>query len=253
MATVKAVYASGSKFKKIAQGLARINDEGSFYFTNDGLTAWFFSPDKTVLGIFKVSSTAFEELSVDSNITLTVNMSELSKILRRATRNDKIKIEYSSGNSYMRVSLIDEKTGVERSFDVSSGESEENEIKEIKMNPTVRFILSADDINILIKDAALIGDVIKLTGKDDKIIAEVTGEERFYQWIMKKDNPLQELTIDEESSSSYSLSSLKSTLEPITAIAESVNLEFTNEYPLKIEFSISGPEEFVMYVAPVTT
>ncbi|AFZ71102.1 DNA polymerase sliding clamp subunit [Caldisphaera lagunensis DSM 15908] len=253
MASLKAVYPSGSKFKKIVQALARVNDEGTFHFSTDGLSSWVFSPDKTILGIFKVSSTGFEELSVDSDISLTVNIGELSKVLRRSTRNDKIILEYTTGNSYMKVSLIDEKTGVERSFEISSGESEGNEIKEIKMNPTVRFILSAGDIDTLIKDAKLVGDIIKITGKEDQIIAEASGEEKFYQWIMKKDSPLQELNIDEESSSSYSLSSLKSTLEPITTIAESVSLEFTSDYPLKIEFSVSGPEEFIIYVAPVSS
>jgi proliferating cell nuclear antigen len=253
LVSIKAAYTSGSKFKKIVQALARINDEGSFHFSNDGLTSWLFSPDKTVLGIFKVSSTAFEQLSVDSDITLTINMSELSKVLRRSTRNDKIILQYSTGDSYMRVTLVDEKTGVERSFDVSSGESEENEVKEIKMNPTVRLILSANDIDTLVKDAKLVGDVVKITGKDDTITAEVSGEEKYYQWIMKKDSPLQEVSIDEDSTSSYSLSSLRSIIEPITTVAESVNLEFTSDYPLKIEFSISGPEEFVMYIAPVSS
>ncbi|MDP8002994.1 MAG: DNA polymerase sliding clamp, partial [Caldisphaera sp.] len=135
MAKVKAVYSSGTKFKRIAQALARINDEGILYFNKDGLLSWFFSPDKTVLGVFRVSSTAFDELSIDNDISITLDMSELSKVLKRSTRNDKISMEYSTGNSFMRVTLIDEKTGVERSFEVSAGESEENKLKEIKMSP----------------------------------------------------------------------------------------------------------------------
>ncbi|MCE4608726.1 MAG: DNA polymerase sliding clamp [Caldisphaeraceae archaeon] len=252
MVKVRAVYQSGNKLKKIAQALARINDEGIFNFSDDGLLSWFFSPDKTVLGIFKVSSTAFEELSLDGSISIGVDMNDLSKVLRRATRNDKISLEYSTGHGFMKVLLIDEKTGVERSFEVSAGESEEREIREINMKPTARFVISPNDIDTMINDAKLVADVLKFIGKDNGIIVEASGEEKFYRWEMRLEDPLDEVAVEDYTEASYSLNALGSSIKPVTTIAESISMEFATDYPLKMDFNISGPEEFIMYIAPIS-
>ena len=64
-------------------------------------------------------------------------------------------------------------------------------------------------------------------------------------------SPLQELSAEAETRASYSAKSLYSSLRSLTTIAESMTLEFATDYPLKVSVSMSGPEQVVVYIAPV--
>lgn len=253
MAHVRALYPEGSRFKKIAQAMAKISDEGTFKFTNDESLFWIFSPDKTVLGVIRLPRNSFEELEVDpaEGVGLVVNLSELNRVSRRATRNDSISLSYETGSEGLAVELQDRKTSMSRSFTVTASETSELEFREVSMNPTARMVLTADDFSVLIADAKSVGDILELHATNDKVEASVSSEGREYMWVMTQGAPLQDLSVTEETRASYSAKSLYSSLRPIISVAESLTLEFSTDYPLKITASVGGSEEIVIYVAPV--
>ena len=253
MAYLRASYPQGTRFKKLAQAMAKISDEGVARFTPDEALFWIFSPDKTVLGVFRLPHAAFDELNVDpaEGLGLQVNLGELYKVSRRATRNDAVVLQYETGSPGLTLELQDRKTGLTRSFTVTASETSETEFREINMNPTARVVLSADDLGVLIADAKTVGDIVELRATGDKLIATARAEEKEYTWVMTAGSPLQEISVSEETRASYGVKSLYSSLRPIVSVAESVTLEFSTDYPLKITASIAGAESVVIYIAPV--
>jgi len=251
VASIRATYPEGSRLKRLIAAMAKIGDEADFRFTSNDVTIWLFSPDKTVLSIAKMESSSFEEYSVDSDATLTVNISELHRVARRAARSDAIVMSYETGAEGLKVELQDKKTSLTRSFLVTATESPGETLREINMSPTARLVISAGDMEVLISDAKSIGDIVEFHAIDDKLEVTASSEGRSYTWTMQRGAPLQEISVDAEAKASYSTKSLYSSLRPLMTIAESVTLEFSTDYPLKVSLSLSGPEQVVVYVAPV--
>ncbi len=251
MVSARAVYPQGTRLKKIISAMAKISDEAIFDFTPSSSVYWLFSPDKTVLAIIRMEPSVYEEYAVDGEVKLSVNVGELNRVTRRATRNDAIALQYETGALGLTVELQDKKSGFSRSFTVTASETSEESLREINMSPTARVVLSADDMETLISDAKSIGDILELHAVDNRLEAKASAEGKSYQWTMTLGSPLQELSAEAETRASYSAKSLYSSLRSLTTIAESMTLEFATDYPLKVSVSMSGPEQVVVYIAPV--
>ncbi|ADL18629.1 DNA polymerase sliding clamp B1 [Acidilobus saccharovorans 345-15] len=251
MASLRAVYPEGNRLKRIVSAMAKVSDEATFDFAQNEVVFWLFSPDKTVLAVAKLEPSAFEEYSLDSEVKLSVNVSEMNRVVRRATRNDAVAMQYETGAPGLTVELQDRKTSFSRSFLITASESTEESLREINMSPTARVVMSADDLETLVTDAKSVGDVVELHASDGKLEVTASAEGKSYRWLMSQGAPLQELSAEAETKASYSAKSLYSSLRPIMSIAESVQLEFSTDYPLKVTINLSGPEQMIIYIAPV--
>ncbi|MGC9072091.1 MAG: DNA polymerase sliding clamp [Acidilobus sp.] len=251
MASFRALYPKGTDFKRLSQALAKISDEATLKAVEQGFSIWAFSPDKTVLGLIKLEPSAFDEYTVDGEVGLNVSASELYRVSRRATRSDAVVLNYSSGFVGLSVELQDKKTSFSRSFTITAMETSEAEIREISMSPTARIVMTADDLGVLISDVKTVGDIVEFVASGDSLIIKSSAEGKEYVWTMRMGAPLQEIAIDSETRASYSVKSLYSSLKPIVGLADTVTIEYATDYPLKISVSSSGPEQIVIYIAPV--
>ena len=248
---MRVVYSAASKFKYVTQTLAKINDEGILAFTLDGLTAWIMSPDKAVLAVLKAPSIAFDEFDVPEEARFTIRTDEFNKIVRRATRNDDLIIEYNPEEQALAVTLRDRKTGIPRSFLLPVLEMGPPELREPRLDSTARAIILSDDFKSLIQDAKVVGDLIELEADDEVLTARVQGEEKEYVWEMRVGDPLIELEVDEKTISTYTRNTLEAATKP-TGAAENVKLEYSTDYPLKLEFTFPNTEKLYIYIAPAT-
>jgi len=248
---LRVVYSAGSKFKYVTQALAKTNDEGDLIFTLDEMIAYVLSPDKSTLAVLRVPMTSFDEYDVSEEMYFRIRNDEFNKIIKRATRNDEIIIEYDAEQEALKITLLDKKTGAERVFYLPVIVLEKAEIKEPKMEGTVVATMVADDLKTLIQDANLVADVVELEAKEDTLVARASGQEREYEWTMKENDPLLSLDIIEESRSQYAVSQLQAATKPAGA-AETAKLEFETDYPLKITFLLPNGERLVIYVTPAT-
>jgi proliferating cell nuclear antigen len=148
----------------------------------------------------------------------------------------------------MKITFRDRKTGITRSFSTPL-EQTSQEFKEPSIETTARFTIMADDFKALIQDLKVIGDVLTLEAKEDRIIARAQAEDKRYEWVMKIGAPLVDLEVDEEARASYSKQSLESATKP-TGAAENVKVEFATDYPMKAEFTFPNAEKLVLYIAP---
>ncbi len=247
--TVRAVHPAPSKFKYITQTLAKINDEGDLIFGLDGFIAYVMSPDKTSLAVLRAPVIVFDEYDVEEEMAFRVHMDEFNKIVKRATRNDDLILEYDAETESLKVTLRDRKTGVPRIFYLPVLVLEGREVKEPKFEGKARFILMSDDFKAIIQDAKIVGDIVEFHAKEDEVVVRSQGEEKEYEWIMRDGDPLTMLDVVEESRSSYTVNSLEAMTKP-TGAADNVTVEFESNYPLKAEFTFPTSEKLVIYVAP---
>jgi len=246
----KAVYTSASKFKYIAQALAKITDEAPFYASQDMLEARILSPDKTAMIILKIPSISFEEYEVDEQEVFIVPTSDLNKIVRRATRNDVLVFEYLKDEGKLKIGFRNKKTGIERSFliDARSGAGETIEEIKLDLSVTARFV--ADDYKQVIRDLKVVGEEAVFHYKDGKLYITAHAQQKEYRGEFSEGNPLAYLsaTVD-EAKSIYSVGLLEATLKPIQS-AKYVTLYFDTDKPAKIEFEIAEGGYMTYWIVP---
>ena len=242
-------YGMATKFKYIAQALAKINDEATMAVSSEGVTVWLMSPDKVSLAILRMPALSLEEIDVEGEVKYLFRTDELNKIVKRATRNDVIVFESDPETGGIRVSLADKKTGVVRTFPLTSSEEMAEEMREPSFEATTRFTMTASDFKMIVQDAKVVGDVITFKSEEDTLTVRVEGEEKEYEWIMKPGDPLLDLQVDEPSESSYSRQVLDAASKP-TGAAEDVRVYYATQYPMKIEYTFPNGEKMYVYIAP---
>ncbi len=246
----KASYTATSKFKYIAQALAKITDEAPFYVTQDTFEARILSPDKTTMIVLKIPSIAFEEYEVSGEEVFIVPTSELNKIVRRGSRNDILVFEYDSEKGQLKIGFRNKKTGVERSFyiDARSGAGESIEELKLDLSVTARFI--ADDYKQIIRDLKVVGEEAVFHYKEGKLYIYSHAQQKEYRGEFSEGDPLTYLssTVD-EAKAIYSIGLLEATLKPIQS-AKYVTFSFDTDKPAKIEFEITEGGYMTYWIVP---
>jgi proliferating cell nuclear antigen len=177
----KATFTAVSKFKYIAQTLAKITDEAPFYATPEELEAKILSPDKTTLTILKIPSIAFEDYSVDEEEFFVVSSDELNKVLRRGTRDDILEFNLDKENGRLKIIFRNKKTGMERTFYLELKPRAKEELPEPKLELGVSIKLLPDDYKQIIRDVKVVGEEAVFHYKDGKFHVYSMSQQKEYR------------------------------------------------------------------------
>ncbi len=246
----RAAYTAASKFKYVAQTIAKLTDEAPLYATPDAFEARILSPDKTVLTIVKIPSIAFEEYEVDQEEFFVVAADELNKIVRRGTRNDILIFELDKENNKLKIIFRNKKTGIERSFyvDIKPRTMEKIPEPQLDLSVTARFV--ADDYKQIIRDLKIIGEEAVFHYKDGKLLIYAHAQQKEYWGEFREGEPLTYLSsTTDEAKARYSVGLLETTLKAVQA-SKYVTLSFDTDKPIKIEFEISEGGYIVYWIVP---
>ncbi len=246
----RALYPSASKFKYIAQTLAKIADEIPFTVNENGLFVKTLSPDKTTMISLNIPSLAFDEFECPEETTFIVSSDEFNRTARRGSRNDMVELVLERENRRLRMAFIDKKLGYKRTFYVQLKEGIIEKLPEPKLKLPAIVRMVSDDFKNIIKDAKIVGDEIEFVATSDKLEARTITPQKEYYNIMKPDRPLISLMVEEsEVRSTYGIDLLEITLKAIAA-SETVTLEFGSSMPMKVTFDVPGGGTLVYWVAP---
>ncbi len=250
--TFRAVYPQGSKFKKIFQPLTKIYEEMPFYITDEGLKIKSMSSDKNVLIIFDMPAIMFEEfdLTVDK-LVIRVSPDEFGKVVKRATRDDAVVLEYERGSMFLTVKFVNKKTAVEREFKVRADEvPEEEEIEELNVDLTVTVKMAPKDLRYIVTDAKMISDEVTLeTPNEESLIMRAMDVGKSYEAKLTMGNPLSTISVSSPATAKYSVDHLYDATRAYQA-GEDLTLEYGTDLPLRIEMDVEGGAKLIMWIAP---
>ena len=246
----RASYTATTKFKYIAQTIAKLTDEAPFYATLDALEVRILSPDKTTLTIVKIPSIAFEEYEVDEEKFFVVSSDELNKIVKRGTRNDILIFELDEEKNQLKIIFRNKKTGIERSFVIETKPRTMEKIPEpqLELGVTARFV--ADDYKHIIRDLKIIGEEAIFQYKDGKLYILSHTQQKEYRGEFSEGNPLTYLSATvEQARAKYSVGLLETTLKPVQA-SKFVTVSFDTDKPIKIEFEVAEGGYIIYWIVP---
>ena len=243
------LYRSASKFKYITQTIAKITDITPLMVNGSGLTVRTLSPDKTTMVSLNLPVSAFEEFECTGEYVVPVSSDELNKTVRRGTRNDMLEFTFEDGNRELKLSFIDTKLNVKRTFSVPIRDVAVDKLPEPKIKLTVSMRMLAEDFKSLLGDAKIAGDEVEFLASKDKVEVKSITPQREYYSLLTLDKPLISLNVEQESTATYAIDLLEASLKAVGA-AESIMLEFGQGLPMRITFELPTGGTLVYIVAP---
>ena len=238
------VYGETSSFKNIVEALSKIVDECLIRFYEDGMRLKALDPAHVSLISIFIPSSAFDEYQVEGEARFGFITSNLLKLVKRARKGDLLTFEVEED----RVTL-EFKGPVTRRYRIVNLDVAEVEIPESSLEFNVSASILSDPLKNAIRDAEVVGDTleVKAENEEELLLRGVGGGSEAETRITGESGALISLSVKEPSRSLYAIEHLKAILS-ITKVADTVELQFSSNMPLRLEFSLprEGRVEFLL-------
>ena len=250
--TFRAIYPAATKFKYIVETITKALDEIPFIATAEGLYVKSLSPDKTTMLVLTMPVTTFEEYNVEKDkVVFVVPSDELKRAAKRGTRNDMVEMVLEEDQRRLKMTFIDKKTGVTRTFYIPLREAVVEELNEPQVELSVIARLNADDFKNIIRDAKIVSDEVEFTAHEDRLEAHSLSMQKEYRCVMEIGNPLitYEVKGNPPIRAKYAIDLLQASLKAAST-ADTVTVEFGEALPMKLTFDLPGGSTLVYWVSP---
>ncbi|MBU0591867.1 proliferating cell nuclear antigen (pcna) [Candidatus Micrarchaeota archaeon] len=231
--------------KSAIESIVCLVEEGQFEVKKDGLYLKAMDPSQISMVSFRMPKEAFVEYDAPEEMTIGVDIGQLSNVLSRGKKGEKAELSIEDGRLVIRFFGQKHK----RTFKVPLIETGERSQKE----PAIEFnnwaTIKADALKETLKDAKLVSSHIRLQLTPDLFIVDVRGENGDVKAEFEKGGEeLMELNTKEGSKATFPLQYLEDMVKA-TASGAAVKINLETDRPLKLEYSVEGAK-VVYYLAP---
>ena len=226
--------------------ISEIVDEAVFRLEKDGIK--LRAVDRAIVAAvdFYLASTAFDSYEIDEPRDIGLNIENFVSVLKRASAKDTLVLELK--DSKLNVIL---QNSSRRRFSLPLLEISQEEVPQIEqLEFNSKITMDSDVLEQSIKDAAVVADSLLLEATPSKFSLIAEGDISKAEVELEKGNEaLAELTTKDVSKARYPLDYLKKMIKG-KKISDSVTLEFSTDYPLKLTFSVLDKCKLSFVLAP---
>lgn len=238
--------ADAKTLRNILTSLSALVDEACIIADEDGLRVKAMDPSHVAMVDFEWSKSAFEEFEIDKPTTIGLNLEETLKLLRR-TSDESLELNFDESLGKLEVKLSGR---YKRRLTIPTLQLTGEEIPPLKIEFDVTAKITSSCLMRTVADAATVSDILRFKATADRLIMEASGElGEITVELDKTSEALLDLQVKQSSSASYSLTFLEDIVKSASNLAGTVNLEFSTDKPLKLNFEILQGK-LVYYIAP---
>ncbi|MEM3351474.1 MAG: DNA polymerase sliding clamp [Saccharolobus sp.] len=246
---MKVIYPSAKDFYSFINSITKVTDNVVLNFTEDGIFSKYLTDDKVLMALMKISKEVLSEYTIEKSTAFKLEATALKKIMAKI-KSKKAIIEINETDNGLKFVIRDEKSGIRSNIYVKAEKIEVEQLSEPKVNLSVTFSVDRKILNTIIGDAALIGEEIRLSAKEDKIEIEVDEGGRKYTAFLEKDKSLKELIIDSAASASYSVEMFKLAVTALRDFSSPITISFGTNLPLKMVTEAPAGGYMTFWIAP---
>lgn len=233
-------------WKAVASAISTLLEEATFEATSEGISFRGMDPSHVALIDINWPNSAFEEYECDSEIRFGLRIDELTKLLKRANKNDNIEVNISEDNIFtLKISNSYNKKYKLHLIDVTSSATP---VPKLSFNAKIGLSIQA--FKEILDDVEVVADYITIEASD-KVVFHGKGDLGEATITLEEGNDkLDSLEVKEHSKATYSLEYLSSITKAIGSSAEELTIEFSTAMPIKLEFRVAKIGKIDFYLAP---
>jgi len=223
--------------------IADLVTEVRFKVTPLGIELVAMDPANVAMVVFKLLSSAFAEYHVKEQKIVAVNLNDLKSVFRRIKPQDMMVLEIDENK--FKITL---KGASKREFFLPLIDIDEREQKIPNLSFTATVSTSSDSLSDAIEDADIIGESVTFMASNEAFT--VSSSSDLSKAVIEL--PADEITRIKSSAdvrSKYSIEYLKK-MVLAGKIAPTVNISFSKDYPLKIDYRLIDKMELMFILAP---
>jgi proliferating cell nuclear antigen len=227
--------------------ISELVSEVSFKIDKDKVELVAMDPANVVMVVFKLLSSAFVEYEVAKDEIISLSLDNLNQVFRRIKPSDTLILELDEEKSRLKVRL---RGNTNRTFNLSllNLEEKENKIPELKF--PLKIETNSSVFENAIEDTSIVADSVAFIADKDKFLVKSEGNVSDAQVEMVTDEET-DIKIENEAklSSKYSIEYLKKIVKG-GKLADRVQIEFSKDYPLRIEYKLMDKLGLSFILAP---
>ncbi len=242
---MKLTIAEPKYLKESISIISEIVTEATLKVTSDGLELVAMDPANVAMVIFKLLSTAFTNFETDDETTkLTINLNNLKQVLRRIKGKDVITLETEENKLKITLQSVSKRT-----FYLPLIELEDKEQRIPELNFTTTIVTPSTTLIDAIDDVDIVGESVTFSATENLFTVSSKGDLTKVDVDIPADNLTKVVCNEEETKAKYSIEYLKKMMQG-AKLSDIVQVKFSKDYPLKIEYIVQNKVELGFILAP---
>jgi len=238
--------------RAIIETLSSIIDETTIVVTPKEFTIKAMDPSRICLLKLVIKKEGFDDFECNKECKIGLNLDDFNKILKRASSNDSIILEYQEDEQKIKIKMKRDNSTRTRTFSLALLDVDIEEVplgNLLKIEFNAIWDMNIDHFNEALKDAEIYSEILNVKATENEgLLFSSSGQIGEMQYDFGLED-LFEPDISEENKGAYSLTFLKSILK-IAAITENFKVSLKTDHPLKIEFGLLEGGELKYFLAP---
>lgn len=238
---------SPDEWKVVTSAISTLVDEATFEANVEGLLFRGMDPSHVALIDIQWPNSAFQKFQCSDSIKFGVRIDEFSKLIRRGDKKDTVEVSIGENSTL----VIKIKNGYSREFKMRLIESSSGSTPLPKLNFNSRVVLNSSTLDRVFSDIQVVSEYITLGSEQTKIVFTGKGDSGEANITLDQSSVgLEDITVKESSSATYSLDYLSRIIKAIGSIGGSVIAEYSTKMPLRLEFRVANIGRIHFYLAP---
>jgi proliferating cell nuclear antigen len=234
--------------RDMSTAISILVDEATFKIEPDGLKLRAMDPSRVAMIDFEWPKTIFEEYVCTEPTKICINISELLKLLKRASKDEAVELSLDDKTGKLVVKISGKYS---RNFTMPTLEASEEEVPTPKITFNVKAKTTTQGLSQAIEDAQLVSDHVRIEADADKLLLNATGDLMGASITLQKgSDTLLDLETKENSKATFSLSYLSEIIKAASATSDIATLEFSSDMPIRIDFQQTKEGKLTFFLAP---
>jgi len=242
----KATLAKVSLLTDSIATIAELIEEGIFKIDKTGIS--LIAADRAMVAVvdFKISSSSFERYDIDKDHSAGINIGNLLSVLKRSGVGDKLTMDLK--DSKLEIVL---ENASRRRFVIPLLDLNQDEIPPVdQLEFTTCVTLKPQVLQSGVDDAEVVSDAVLFEGSKERFGMRAEGDISSSQLELDKGNEsMIDIKADGDVKARYPLDYLKKIMKA-AKVADSVSLEWGQDYPMKLAFKASDKVSLSFILAP---
>ena len=236
---------TSDEWKAVISSITTLVEEATFEATVEGITFRGMDPSHVALIDISWPNSAFEKYNCDGDIKFGVRVDEFSKVIKRAEKNESIEISISD-DSMLQILI-----GKNKKWSMRLIEGSASDTPLPKISYDSKISLSSSTFDKILGDIEVVSDYLSVKATSNTVEFSGKGDTgEAFEKFEKGMQELEEISVSQESTGTYSLEYLNPIVKAIGGTSGSINLEFSSSKPLRIEFKVANIGRIHFYLAP---